>query len=72
MQWPRPKARASDISHHLFPDLVERMTATVFKRESQKGMEVEHTTGTLFEPMQEGSTVEGGIRERMAKEDQRD
>jgi short-subunit dehydrogenase len=67
-----PKARASDISHHLFPDLVERMTATVFKRESQKGMEVEHTTGTLFEPMQAGSTIEGGIRERMAKEDQRD
>lgn len=67
-----PKARASDISHHLFPDFVERMTATLSKQESQKGMKAEHTTGTLFEPMQAGNTIEGGIRERMEKEDRQD
>jgi short-subunit dehydrogenase len=64
-----PKARASDISHHIFPDLTERMSASVAKKQSNKGRRVENTTGTLFSPMEEGIGIEGGIRERMQRED---
>jgi short-subunit dehydrogenase len=64
-----PKARTSDISHHLFPDLTERMSATVAKRESEKGDAVPDTDGALFTPMEAGRKVEGGIRERMRRED---
>jgi short-subunit dehydrogenase len=63
------KARASDLSHHLFPDLTERLSATIADRERRRGDEVSDSTGSLFEPMEEGRTVEGGVRERMARED---
>ena len=64
-----PKAHASNISHHIFPDLTERMSASLAKKESEKAMAAQHTTGTLFEPMREGRGIEGGIRERMKRED---
>jgi hypothetical protein len=64
-----PKARAADISHHIFPDLTERMSASLAKKEIKKAMKAENTTGTLFSPMQEGTGIEGGIRERMERED---
>lgn len=63
------KAKMSDISHHLFGELTERMTAALSKNQTQKGTEVSDTTGTLFTPMEEGRTVDGGIRERMKQED---
>lgn len=64
-----PKARLANISHHLFPDLTEKMSGVLSKRESVKGMPCPPTTGTLFDPMEEGRTMDGGIRARMAKED---
>jgi short-subunit dehydrogenase len=64
-----PKAHASNISHQIFPDLTERMSADLAKKESEKAMAADHTTGTLFSPMSEGRGVDGGIRERMKKED---
>ena len=63
------KAHASNISHHIFPDLTERMSASLAKKESEKAMEASHTKGALFEPMEEGRGVDGGIRERMERED---
>jgi hypothetical protein len=66
-----PKARASDLAHHIFPDLTERLSANIAKGESDKGGSVPHTTGTLFEPMESGRAVDGGVRERMAEEDAR-
>lgn len=63
------KATMSDLSHHLSAELTERMTAAISKRESQKGTEVTDTEGTLFTPMEAGRTVDGGIRERMKRED---
>jgi short-subunit dehydrogenase len=64
-----PKAHASNISHHIFPDLTERMSANIAQKESKKAMKVSDTKGSLFEPMKEGQGIDGGIRNRMAKED---
>lgn len=64
-----PRARASDISHHLFPDLTERFSAKVAAREAGKAWPLAPTSGSLYEPMPEGRGIEGGIRERMKRED---
>jgi short-subunit dehydrogenase len=64
-----PKARASDLSHHLFPDLTERLSANIANRQRAKGTPVPPTTGTLFEPMESGRAIDGGVRQRMANED---
>tara|TARA_R100001244_G_scaffold72880_1_gene58738 strand:+ start:4681 stop:5604 length:924 start_codon:yes stop_codon:yes gene_type:complete len=63
------KAHASNIFHQIFPDLTERMSASLAKRESNKAVSAPHTQGTLFEPMEEGRGIDGGIRARMKKED---
>lgn len=65
------KARMSDLSHHLFPDLTERLSARIADREVSKADPMAPTTGSIYEPMAEGTTVEGGIRERMKAEDER-
>lgn len=62
-------ARASNLAHHLFPDLTERLAATMAARESKKAGLLPPTTGSIYKPMQEGQGVEGGIRARMEKED---
>jgi len=64
-----PKAHASNISHHLFPDLTERLSADIADREVNKAWEAPATTGSLYEPMTEGASIDGGIRERMRMED---
>ncbi len=64
-----PKAHASNLSHHLFPNLTERLLANIADSEVKKAWEAPATTGNLHKPMQEGATVDGGIRERMKQED---
>jgi short-subunit dehydrogenase len=64
-----PKAHAANISHHLFPDLTERLSANIADKESKKAWPAAHTTGSLHEPMSAGADVSGGIRERMRRED---
>ncbi|GAB3605533.1 SDR family NAD(P)-dependent oxidoreductase [Conyzicola nivalis] len=64
-----PKARASDVSHHLFPDLTERLSAKVADAEVDRGSRAANTTGSIHRPTPEGTTVDGGIRERMKRED---
>jgi short-subunit dehydrogenase len=63
------KARVADISHHLFPGLTERGSAKVIDAESKKGTPVPATAGAIYEPMAGTTTVDGGIRERMKRED---
>ena len=65
-----PRARASDISHHLMPDLTEWLSAKIAKSESDKAWPLPATTGSLYQPMTEGRDVGGGIRERMKREDE--
>lgn len=63
------KAKASDWSHHIFPDLTERLSANIAHREVERAWQAPPTTGSLYEPMAEGTAVGGGIRERMKAED---
>jgi short-subunit dehydrogenase len=64
-----PKARAADISHHLFPDLTERISAKTADAELDKAGPVPHTAGSIHAPSPVGITVDGGVRERMKRED---
>lgn len=63
------KARASTLAHRIFPDLAERMSGTLAKSESEKAMRTESTDGSVFVPMEEGTTTAGAVRERIQTED---
>ena len=64
------KAKASYVSHRIFPDLTERISANIaHKWQIETAPPAPPTAGTLHEPMQSGRTVDGGVRERMKKED---
>ena len=63
------KAKASDLAHHLVPDLTERLSAEVAEREAKKATPAPVTHGAVHQPMGDGLTVDGGIRERMRRED---
>jgi hypothetical protein len=63
------KAKGSDISHHIFPDLTERLSADISMRESEKGAPAARTTGAIHEPMNDGLKIGGGLRQRMREED---
>lgn len=64
-----PKAHASNISHHIFPGLTERLSADIAAAEVAKAAPVPPTTGSIHQPTAQGTTVDGGIRERMKSED---
>jgi short-subunit dehydrogenase len=63
------KAKGSNIMHHLFPDLTERMSGNVAKAEAEKAVPAPNTAGALHQPMADGMKLDGGIRERMHAED---
>jgi short-subunit dehydrogenase len=63
------KAQASFSAHHIFPDLVERVSANIQRAELDKASQAPPTSGSLHQPMASGTTVDGGIRERMRQED---
>lgn len=66
------KAKASYASHKVTPDLSERMSADIaHKWQIEDAPPAPATTGTLYEPMQSGRGVDGGVRERMAREERR-
>jgi short-subunit dehydrogenase len=63
------KARGSYISHRLFPDLTERISGNIaHKYQIETAPPAPPTKGTLYDPMQAGAGVEGGVRERMKQE----
>lgn len=64
------KAGASKIFHQVFPKFTEHLSGKRAKKEAEKAAPMQHTTGSIYEPMAEGTTVEGPIRERMKKEDE--
>ncbi len=63
------KAKGFNLSHHLFPDLTERISAETSKHQSDRGGPAPVTTGAIYRPMDDGLTIEGGLRERMREED---
>ncbi len=64
-----PKATASNVFHQIFPGITEHLSGKVAKKESEKADPAPHSTGSIYEPMEAGTTVEGNLRERMEKED---
>jgi hypothetical protein len=63
------KAKGSDISHHLLPDLTERMSADISKSQSERAAPRAHNQGTIHTPKLDGMQMDGGVRERMRIED---
>ncbi|HKR55982.1 MAG TPA: hypothetical protein VJS20_06755, partial [Gemmatimonadales bacterium] len=64
------KAKLSNLSYRLFPDLTERIAAGLVRRyQVEAAAPAPPTSGTFFEPMPSGDQVEGGARERMKHED---
>ncbi len=64
------KARGAVISHSLFPSLTERIAANIAHRwQIEKAPPAPPTTGSLYKPMHSGTGVEGGVRERMEREE---
>lgn len=64
------KGKASYASHHLLPDLTERISAnTAHRWQIETAPPAPATTGTLHTPMESGREVSGGVRQRMQQED---
>jgi short-subunit dehydrogenase len=64
------KARASDLSHHLAPDLTERLSANIAHNYQIKtAPPAPPTTGSIYAPMEAGRGVDDGVRARMKAED---
>ena len=63
------KAAVAGVSHDLFPGLTKRLSAKIIDAELERGSRVPDTRGALHEPMPEGTAVDGGVRERMRRED---
>jgi short-subunit dehydrogenase len=66
---PGWKAKASWISHHLFPHFTERVSANIVHRYQIKNAPpTPHTDGSLYSGKAKDRGVEGGVRRRMKKE----
>lgn len=63
-------SRTSNASHHIFPDLTERMSANIAHGEVEKGSRVAPNEGAIYQPMANTATIHGGIRARMKREDE--
>ena len=65
------KARGAIWSHHLAPDLTERVSANIaHKSQMEKAPPtLPPTSGSLYQPMPAGTGVDGGVRARMERED---
>lgn len=63
------KAKASWLSHKIFPHLTERMSANIIhKQQFKKASPAPPTSGSAHQPVQSGRGVEGGVRQRMKAE----
>jgi short-subunit dehydrogenase len=65
------KAQGAVTAHRLLPDLTEHIAGDIsHKVQIETAPPAPPTSGTLHQPMRSGTTVEGGVRERMRREDQ--
>ncbi|MBN9605373.1 MAG: SDR family NAD(P)-dependent oxidoreductase [Actinomycetales bacterium] len=63
------KSAGDALVHHLLPRAAERISAEVSQREVRRGARRPRTSGSIHAPSGRGTSVEGGIRERRARED---
>jgi short-subunit dehydrogenase len=65
------KAQGAVWSHRLAPDMTERFSANIAHQyQMEDAPAAAPTDGSLITPMESGRDVSGGVRERMAREDQ--
>jgi short-subunit dehydrogenase len=65
------KALGAVTAHRLFPDLTEHIAGDIsHKVQIETAPPAPPTSGSLHRPMRSGTTVDGGVRERMRREDQ--
>ncbi|PSL36372.1 short-subunit dehydrogenase [Planomicrobium soli] len=64
------KAKSAAISSHLAPGTTEAFNAKYVKKIIQSAPPAPPTSGSLYEPMETGTGVSGGIRERMKQEEE--
>lgn len=65
------KARGAYWSHRIAPDVTEHLSANIaHKAQFESAAPAPTTDGTLFQPMQSGQGVDGGVRQRMQREDE--
>jgi short-subunit dehydrogenase len=63
------KARSAYVSHHLFPDMTERFSGNVAHKYQIEGAPpAPPTSGSLYKPMEGGTGVDDGVRQRIAEE----
>lgn len=62
------KAQAAVTFHRFLPDLVERVSANIHRSELAKGTPTPDTTGALYQPIPANRGVEGGVSQRMKRE----
>jgi len=63
------KASVANFAHRMLPDLAEHISGNVSHRvQMENAPPGSRTPGTLHTPVQAGSGVDGGMRERMAEE----
>jgi short-subunit dehydrogenase len=65
------KARGAIWSHHIAPDLTERVSANIAHKSQMENAPAGQppTKGSLYQPMPGGTGVDGGVRARMERED---
>ena len=63
------KAHGAHLSHRLAPDLTKRVSAGIVDAETEKGDAQPPTPGSIYTSSEVGTTVDGGTRERMRRED---
>lgn len=64
------KARTAVTAHRLLPGLTEHIAGDIsHKMQIETAPPAPPTSGTLHQPMQSGTAVEGGVRDRMRRED---
>jgi short-subunit dehydrogenase len=65
------KARGAIWSHHLAPDLTERISGNVAHTSQMEHAPATQppTSGSLYQPLPAGTGVDGGVRDRMHRED---
>lgn len=66
------KAHSSNVSHRVFANFSEFLTAKVADHSVKKAMPMAPTTGAIYTPMPTTTSMDGGIRERMQREDKSD
>jgi short-subunit dehydrogenase len=63
------KAKSAYLSHRIFPDITEYISAkVVHKYQIETAPPAPITDGSLFEPMQGGAMIDDGVRERIKQE----